>query len=354
MLINFSQILIIIIIFLLFGTLIAVVNLRTKKKKEPINKEQSAWQKIDELGVKKKELLEQKKELSYRFTAKSIDDLTYTKTLKYINDELLKIEEKINAEVVTLSELQKKENPDDELRLKNLKIKGNLNELSVENNTLKERIKELEEFIKNMKSQNPDLKQEDSLQIKYFKLIINKYKDLINENERKTISQLKEMIKPSDLTIKGIVSKFTPIGYDFNKDYVHTLRKVYNYLRNEITIVNTDLKIQFWMSFSRIITEKVCAEENIATLFCSIMRSLQDNMAIIDVVLLEDDKVHSFVTTKIKETYYIFDLVQNIPFDTYKDTDQNKLYEDYRLHGKKILRKIYSYNNLEYTDYVMD
>ncbi len=351
MTIDFSQILIIIFIFLIFGTLIVVVNLRAKKK-EPVNKEQMSWQVIETLNNRKKELLEQKKELSYKYTAKSVDENLYSKTLKYINEELTKIDGKINEEVSKLTTIQKKDNPEEELRFKNLKIKGDLNEVSVENITLKERITELEDFIKNISKQNEaKASEEDINKIKYYEIIINKYKDVINENERKTISQLKDMVRPNDLTIKSVVSKFTPIAYDYNKDYTNTLRKVYNYLRTEIDVVKNDLKIIFWMDFSKIIRDKVCDEQTISVILCSAMQGMQDSMASIEVVLLEDDKVHSFVTTKIKETHYILDIVQNLPFDTYKGTDIGKLYEEYRFNDRKIVKKIYSYNHLDYTDY---
>lgn len=349
--IEFTQILIIIFIFLVFGTLIAVVNLRSKKK-EPVNKEQITWQNIEELNNKKKELLEQKKELSYRYTAKSVDDAVYSKTLKYLKEEIRKIDENINQEVSQLTNIQNIDKSEEELRFKNLKIKGSLNEIENENKNLKEKILELEEFIKNIKKQNETkTSEEDVNKIKYYSIIIKKYKDVINEEEKKTISQLKEMVKPNDLTIKNIASKFTPIGYDLNKDYTTTIRKVYNYLRSEINIVKNDLKIMFWMDFSTSLKEKVCDEQTIATIFCSIMRALQDNLSSIDVVLLENDKIHSFVTTKIKEKYYIFDLVQNVPFDTYKNSNANELFKEYSFEGKKIIKKIYSYNNLEYTDF---
>jgi hypothetical protein len=354
MLIDFAQILIIILIFLIFGTIIALVNLRAKNK-QPVNKEQITWQNIERLNVKKKELFEEKKELSYKYTAKSIDDAVYSKTLKFLNEEITKIEEAINEEVSKLTTLQKKDTSEDELRFKNLKIKGDLNEILVENNNLKERVSELEEFIKNMSKQNKQqVCQEDINKIKYYSIIVDKYKDIINENEKKTISELKEMVKPNDLTIKNIVSKFTPIGYDFNKDYLTTLRKVYNYLRTEINVVKNDLKVIFWMDYSKIIKERVCDEQTVAIFLCSCMQSLKDNLSSIEVVLLEGDKVHSFVTTKIKETYYILDVVQEIPFDTYKNQDANKLFEEYRFDNKKIIKKIYSYNNLEYTDYNHD
>jgi len=349
--VDFSQILIIIFIFLVFGTLITIVNLRSKNK-IPVKKEQLAWQSIEELNNKKKEILDQKKELSYRYTAKSIDDATYSKTIKIINEDLAKIDQKINEEVSKLTNIQKKDNPEEELRFKNLKIKGDLNEVSIENVTLKERILELEEFIKNMSKQNEyKITAEDVNKIKFYSIIIEKYKDIINEKERKTISELKSMVKPNDLTIKSMVSKFTPIGYDFNKDYSNALRKTYNYLRTEINIIKNDLKIIFWMDFSKVLKEKVCDEQTTSVLLCSCMQAMQDSFATIEVILLEEDKVHSIVTTKIKETYYILDMVQNTPFDTFKNTDINKLYEEYRFNDKKIIKRIYSYNNLNYTDF---
>jgi hypothetical protein len=352
--VDFSQILIIIFIFLVFGTLITVVNLKSKGK-QPVKKEQLAWQNIEDLNNKKKEILDQKKDLSYRYTAKSVDDTTYSKTIKIINEDLAKIDVKINEEVSKLTTIQKRDNPEEELRFKNLKIKGDLNEVSIENDTLKERILELEEFIKNMTKQNDyKITTEDINKIKFYSIVIQRYKDIINEKERKTISELKEMIKPNDLTIKSMVSKFTPVGYDFNKDYATALRKNYNYLRTEINIIKNDLKIIFWMDFSKVLVEKVCDEQTTSVILCSSMQAMQDNFATIEVILLEEDKVHSIVTTKIKETYYILDMVQNTPFDTYKNTDINKLYDEYRFNGKKIIKRIYSYNNLNYTDFNQD
>lgn len=351
MYISFGQILIIILIFIIFGTLIAIVNLNAKRK-SPANKEQVTWQKIETLNTKKKELLEQKNELSYKYTAKNVDEHTYTKTLKEITTELKKIEDEINVEVSKLTTYDKKENLEDELRFKNLKIKGNLNEIVVENKNLKEKISELEEFIKNIsKQESKKPTEEDVNKIKFYSMIINRYKDTINQNERKTISEIKDMVKPTDLTIKSITSKFTPIGYDFKKDYISSIRKVYNYLRTEINVVKNDLKVLFWVDFSKAIKEKTCDEQTTAIMLCSCMRALNDEFASVDVVLLEDETIHSFVSTKVKETYYIFDIAQNIPFDTYRNINADTLYSEYRFNNKKIIRKIYSFNNIDYLDY---
>jgi hypothetical protein len=348
---SFIQILITIAIIIIAGAIITWLNIKSKTKKT-VNQEQTTWQKIKELNTKKKELLDQKKEISYKYTSKSIDDQEYSKNINYINEQLKKINTQINEEVKSLTEIQNSKKPEDELRFKNMKIKGDLNELSIENQNLKERISELEDYAKTISNNdNINISDSEKAKIKYYSLIINKYKNIINENEKKTISQIKETVEPNDLTIKNIISKYTPIAYDYKKDYLITLRKIYNYLKSEIDVINSDLKVLFWMNYTKIISEKIANEYGISDMLCAIMQNLKDSNAKVEVIMLEENKIHSFVTTKNKNTFYIFDLTQKIPFDMYKDNNENELFKKYRFKNKKIIRRIYSYNQYEYNDY---
>ncbi len=350
--IDFIQVIVIVVIIIIFGIVITFINLSRKNKVVSINKEQTTWLSIEQLNNKKKKLLDKKKELSYKYTAKTMDDETYSKAMKYINEEIKEIDQKINSEVSKLTEIQKKDTPKDDLRFKNIKIKGDLSEVSLENKSLKEKIKELEDFIKNLSKTNTMKTPESEIsKSKYYSLIINKYKNIINENEQKTISQMKDMIKPSDLTVKSVVAKFSPIGYDYNKDYLTALRKTYNYLKSELDIIKNDLKVLFWIDFSKIIKDKLSDEQNSAIFLCSIMQALNDSNSKLDIVKLEDDKIHSVVTTKYKNTFYIFDLVQKVPFDMFKDTDEKKLFEKYHFNSKKIVQRIYSYNQYDYKEH---
>lgn len=349
-LINF---LIILIILIVSGVLISIVNLKKtpNNKKSTVNKEQITWQIIDELNEKKKELIEKKKELSYKYTAKTIDDNKYSVALKKLNEEIKNTDNKINAEVSKLTNIQKQDNTQDDLRFKNLKIKGQLNELKLENENLNEKIVELEQFIKELsKNSSATINETEQSKIKYYTVILNKYKDEINKAERKTITEMKQRIIPNDLTIKNIISKFTPIAYDFNKDYIPTLKKVYNYLKSEISIIDNDVDITYYLSFTEILKEKIADAESISILLCSIMQALQDSNAKIEMNMLEQQKVHPFVSTKYKNTYYIFDLVQKIPFDMFKNTDMKELYKNYSYKNLKIVRQIYWYNQNDYEE----
>jgi len=348
--IDLIQIIIIIVIVVILGVALTYINLK-KKINVPISKEQTAWQKIEQLNDKKKELNRQKEEASFKYGAKSMSDDAYTNTLKFINSELNKIDLEINQEVSKLTDLQKTQDTSSDLRFQNIKLKGELNETKLERDNLKQRVKELEEFIKNLSgSKNTAPSVSDTIENKYYERILEKHKDEINETERKTISQIKETVNPNDLTIKGLVGKYKPIGYDYNKDYIDTLKRVYNFIKSEIDVVKINVKVLYWMDSTTILKNKFCDEQDASTLLCSVMQGLNDYEAIVCVVLLEDETTHSFVKTKFKNNYYIFDLYQKCPFEMFSDTDEKKLLDNYKLNNLKIKKIIYKYNNNVYID----
>lgn len=348
--IEFIQIVIITVIIIVFGILITYINLR-KKINTPTNKEQNSWQKIETLNDKKKELLKQKEEASLKYGAKSINDEIYSNTLKIITEELKKIEDEINQEVSKLTDLQKTQDTGSDLRFQNIKLKGELNETKLEKENLKQRVNELEEFIKNISgSKNITVSANENIKNKYYELIINKYKEEINEKERKTIAQIKNMINPNDLSIKSLIGKYKPIGYEYKKDYIETLKKNYNFIKSEIDVIKSNVKILHWMDATTILKNKFCDEQDAAALLCSIMQGLNDYDCMVYVILLDDDNTHSFVKTKFKNTHYIFDLSQKCPFELYSDNDEKKLLEKFNYNNSKIKKIIYKYNQNVYID----
>ncbi|MFA5745375.1 MAG: hypothetical protein WC932_00765 [archaeon] len=335
---------------MVFGTIITYINLR-KRINVPVSQEQNAWQKIENLNDKKRELLKKKEEASFKYSAKSISDDSYANTLKYINNELEKIDNEINTEVSKLTNLQKNQDTGGDLRFQNIKLKGELNETKLERDNLKTRVKELEDFVKNLSgTRNISTSIQDNLQNKYYEQILDKYKDNINEQEKKTISQIKAMVNPNDLTIKSIVSKYKPIGYEYSKDYIEALRKIYMFFKSEIEVIKTDIKVLYWMDATLIFKTKIADEQDASSLLCSAMQGLGDQETMVFVVLLEDDKTHAFVKTKYKNQHYIFDLTQKGPFEMFINTDEKKLLENYKYNNLKIKKIIYKYNQNNYID----
>lgn len=348
--IELIQIILIICIAIVFGVIFAFINFK-RKITRPVTKEQNSWQKIEALNDQKKELQKRKEELSYKYSARSISDDVYSSDLKNITSELSKIDNEINNEVSKLTELQKMQDNNSDQKSQNIKLKGELNEIKLERDNLKNRINELEEIIKNIsgtKNLSPSIK--DNFQNKYYEQILDKYKELINKQEQKTIAQIKETVNPNDLTIKSIISKHKPVGYEYNKDYLEILRKIYSFLDAEIEVVKTDVKVLYWLDATEILKNKIADEQDISALLCSAMQGLNDQEAQVYVVLLEDDNTHAFVKTKYKNQYFIFDLAQKGPFEMFTNTDEKKLLEDYKYNGLKIKKIIYRYNQNSYID----
>jgi len=344
------QIIAISVIIIVFGIAITYVNLK-KRINVPINKEQSAWQKIEGLNEQKKELLNKKEEASLKYGAKSMSDDVYSNTLKYITQEINKIEKEINQEVNKLTDIQKTQDFGSDIRFQNIKLKGELNETKLEKENFKQRVKELEEFIKNLSgSKNISVATNESIKNKYYEMILEKYKEDINKQEKKTISQIKETINPGDLTVKGLVGKYKPIAYDYNKDYVDTLKKIFNFLKSEIDVVKTEVRVLYWLDATTILKNKFCDEQDASALLCSVMQALNDYNSQVYVVFLDNENTHSFVKTKYKNKYYILDLSQKCPFEMYSDADENKLLGNYNYNGQKIKKIIYKYNQNMFVD----
>lgn len=348
--IELIQMIIIIGIAIAFGVAFTFINFK-RKITVPVTKEQNSWQKIEALNSQKKELQKQKDELSYKYSARSISEDSYSNTLKNITTELTKIDNEINSEVSKLTELQKTQDTGSDLRFQNIKLKGELNEIKQERDNLKIRINELEEFIKSVSgTKNISPAINSNFQNRYYEQILEKHKDLINEQERKTIAQIKETVNPNDLTIKSIISKHKPVGYDFSKDYIETLRKIYSFLKTEIDIVKRNVKVLYWLDATEILKNKIADEQDVSAFLCSAMQGLNDQEAQVYVVLLDDDDTHAFVKTKYKNQFYIFDLAQKGPFEMFTNTDEKKLLDDYKYNGLNIKKIIYRYNQNNYID----
>ena len=64
------------------------------------------------------------------------------------------------------------------------------------------------------------------LQCKLYRILLEKYADLINEKERRTIGEIKALVNMDDLTIQSILADFKGKDYSFLKDYTAAAEKI--------------------------------------------------------------------------------------------------------------------------------
>ncbi|HRT02473.1 MAG TPA: hypothetical protein P5513_00820 [Candidatus Diapherotrites archaeon] len=309
--------------------------LKIMKQKSIIEKEQNIWKQIEILNNKKKELIEQKNKL---IESKNYEDA------ENISQEIIDLEARKSNLYLELEQIQRENNNTEKKRKYNEfyeLIRAN-QKLTSENNQLKNIIEK----------QKKEIETKENKKEKYYKAVIEKNKEKLNEFNNKTITEIKNTINPDDLTIKNIVEKFKPIGYDFNKDYLNTLKTIYNFLKQEITIIDPELKILIYDDATTIIKNKITNDISAAIMLCSIMCALGDENAMVEAVLLEKEGNHAFVKTKYKNKYYIFDLSQDNSFEKYNDKNIENLYQNYTYDNKKIVKKIFNFNQNIYMNYL--
>ena len=110
------------------------------------------------------------------------------------------------------------------------------NEGKESNEKLRERISLLEKQLKEKNAALAELREkietrslfefsEKGLKLKLYRILLEKFSPLINEQGKKTIGEIKGLVNGEDLTIQGIVSELKPENYKFERDYLATAKK---------------------------------------------------------------------------------------------------------------------------------
>jgi len=186
---------------------------------------------------------------------------------------------------------------------------------------------------------------------KLYEALLKKYRDLINEKEKKTVGEIKGLVDKEDLTIISFIERFKNENYEFEKDYLSVLKKCYEFVVSEITYAKLDFELNYWLSPAEILKYKVGDDEDIAIFLCSIMFALGDENAAVVVFEMEDFSTHAVVITEYKEKFILLDATQKVEFEKYIG-EKEKVLENYRFKEKKIKRPVYKFNHFHYEQFV--
>lgn len=93
-----------------------------------------------------------------------------------------------------------------------------------------------------------DAHQNEKLfQCKLYKLLLEKYADLVNEKERRTIGEIKTLVNAEDLTIESIIADFKKPGFQIQSDYLEVAPKVLEFVQKEINYVEPEINLNYWL-----------------------------------------------------------------------------------------------------------
>ncbi len=178
---------------------------------------------------------------------------------------------------------------------------------------------------------------DEELKLRLYRLIIDRYRDKIEEYETKSVSDLKLLIQPRDAKIaemhESIIEDFHP--YVYGEHFLSAAKMAYSYISSFRTL---SAPVSFWLAFSDI--QEIGAGDEIdkSLLLCSVLRSLGSENAKVFVT----DTRNSYVLFQFEGKSFVADHSQKelLQFDD----GQSALSS---LRGKLL----YAFNDKDYEDF---
>ena len=128
--------------------------------------------------------------------------------------------------------------------------------------------------------------------LKIYTLIVNRYKDFVNKNEERSVSEIRQRVSPYDDYVKQfrdrLIEDLQPYNYD--KHFFSAVQKILVYVRSLKTFRNA---VTFWMDFKDIADVGAASIMDKAILMAALFRAL-------------DSKDVKVMVTKSGKTYVGF------------------------------------------------
>jgi len=194
-------------------------------------------------------------------------------------------------------------------------------------------------------------KNEKLLQCRLYKLLLEKYAEIINQKETRTIGEIKALVNPEDLTIQSIISDIKGKEYSFPKDYTEAAQKILQFVQREINYTELEVNLNYWLSPKEIFSSKVGDDEDLAVFLCSLVLALGDENASVIIAELDSLKTHAFVVTEFQNKFIILDPSQAHGLESFSGTKEQAL-QKYSFQGAKIKRFLYKFNSSTYEQFM--
>ncbi|MEK6982045.1 MAG: hypothetical protein AABX38_03890 [Candidatus Micrarchaeota archaeon] len=173
------------------------------------------------------------------------------------------------------------------------------------------------------------------IKIKFYDLVIARYKDLISEKETKSISDIRQKCSPYNKFIENLSKQITTEikNYEYENNFLQALEKILEYIK---TIKVLELNFDFWLSEKDIDNLKVGTKMDKSILLCSLIRSIGSGNC---VVVVTKSKTN-YISLEYKNDRYVINQESG---SILKGEDIEQLFERDAID--------YSFSDLSYEDY---
>lgn len=114
---------------------------------------------------------------------------------------------------------------------------------------------------------------DDATKLKIYTLMVSRYKDLISEQEERSVSEIRQQVSPYNEHLKSIrdrlISEISP--YEYERNFFQAVQRVLHFIRE---IKTCRFLLTFWMKFEEIDELKVAGIMDKAILLAALLRSL--------------------------------------------------------------------------------
>ena len=199
-------------------------------------------------------------------------------------------------------------------------------------------------------SESPDL-----VRAEVYKIIIERYSEVIGLQEEKTIPELKALVNPEDEAVSARKAKiFEEIKgadaaweYSFERDFPAFAKKSLEYC-NSLKPVNADLSVSYWLKPSEIVRLQAADPFDKAIFLCSLLQSAGGE-AKVRVLELEGNATHAVVLLSIGVKKILLD--PSCSAEAEEGNSEDEVILKHSAEGKKVMRSLYEFNSTEYSDF---
>ena len=176
---------------------------------------------------------------------------------------------------------------------------------------------------------------EEGKKLAIYRLIVTRYKNLINEKESQSVSEIRQKVSPYNPVIKKLASKLS--GGDGEK-IIDSL-DFFTYLQRTLLLVKKiktcEFAFSFWLSYEEMLDLQVATKMDKAILLCSLLRAFGQESTVV-----VSKKGNNYVRFKMNEVVY---LASSESGSLFSGEDVAKMLADDLL--------IYSFSDLIYENY---
>ena len=203
-------------------------------------------------------------------------------------------------------------------------------------------LREFIPFFKEEKKEIPDRRDEiRSLQdrVRLLEMVINRYRELIEEKEKKSISDLKLLVRPNDETVQKkkeeIIAGVRP--YIYNQNFLKAAELCHKAVR-EIRTYNTP--INFWLTPKEMMDLKGGDPMDKALFLCSLLIALENPE--VHVIIGMNKGIKVAVGFMFNNEFHILDPISSISAKGEKAKIIDEWFRDDR--------KVYEFNDRNYVE----